>query len=237
MGKGFLGILNIDNAFLSFAKKLLYVFILNFLFIFTSIPIITAGASYTAMNGVFNKIINEGSFSVFKDYFTFFGRNFIKSTVIWLGCLVTGILLYIDIFYWYKYGDGALGYVFLGISIIAAVFYIMVMLCGFSLVNRFEMGIIEYIKTAAQISIKHILLSFEAVFITVLILAITVFALTMNYLFIILYIVIMCFGLIGFINSYIYRAILNPYSEEYVEMAKRIREELRKEEEMMDDEY
>ena len=47
------------NSFYEFGRKLIYVLALNIIFIITSIPIITMGASMAAMNTVFLKIINE----------------------------------------------------------------------------------------------------------------------------------------------------------------------------------
>jgi len=135
-------LLDINNSFYAFAKKLIYVFILNILFIMTSIPIFTIGTSCTAMNSVYNKIINEKDFSVLGDYFKSFKINFIKSTIVWIIGLVLGFIIYVDIFYWVKYGikEGTIGYLFLGISVLFATFYLMVMHAVFPLVERFDIN-------------------------------------------------------------------------------------------------
>ena len=220
-------LLDINNSFYAFAKKLIYVFILNILFIMTSIPIFTIGTSCTAMNSVYNKIINEKDFSVLGDYFKSFKINFIKSTIVWIIGLVLGFIIYVDIFYWVKYGikEGTIGYLFLGISVLFATFYLMVMHAVFPLIERFDMSVKEYINTAIKISVKHLFLSIEAVISTILIFGITFLGFYTRDFFLTLYISLLCFGLTGLIQSYIYRTILNNYSEEYLEYIKKLREE------------
>ena len=85
------------NSFYEFGRKLIYVLALNIIFIITSIPIITMGASMAAMNTVFLKIINEREFSVLKDYFSSFKVNFLKATILWIIGLAAGFVLYVDI--------------------------------------------------------------------------------------------------------------------------------------------
>ena len=62
-------LLDLNNSFYTFCKKIGWVFLMNLLFIITSIPVITIGASATAMYTVFNKMIDEREFSFFGDYF------------------------------------------------------------------------------------------------------------------------------------------------------------------------
>ena len=69
------GFLNIRNSFFEFMRKMMWVFFLNLIFIVTSLPIITMGASTTAMYSVLQKLINEREFRLFKDYFSSFKTN------------------------------------------------------------------------------------------------------------------------------------------------------------------
>lgn len=60
----------------------------NLLFLLTSVPVITLGASITAMNDVFFKLREKRDNGLVRDYFRAFAGNFGKSTVIWLLYLV-----------------------------------------------------------------------------------------------------------------------------------------------------
>ncbi len=221
------GILNVNNGFFSFARKLIWVFVLNILFILTSLPIITIGASASAMNSVFTKIINEQGFEVVKDYFRAFKANFVKSTIVWTIGAAVSMVLYVDIFYWFKYGldDGIFSYVMLGGSCIIAVVFLMLMHTFFPLLTRFDLTIKEVFTVGTMLTIKHIGYAFEALVATLLTVGLSmVYVFQGKFLFMI-YLVI-CFGLDGFIQSYIYRHILNRYSEDYAKFVEKMKKEI-----------
>ena len=224
-------IFDINNSFYQFGRKLLYVFLINILFVITCIPIVTAGAAMTAMNSVFLKIINEREFSLFSDYFRAFKENFLKSTIVWVMALAVGFILYIDIFYWARFGleDGTYAYVMLVVSSIAALFLVMMLHTVFPLISRFDMSIREIITNTVMITAKDFLYGIEAVIFTVLIVGISIYMILTGKLLFMIYMVLICFGLNGLVQCYIYRRVLNKYSEEYVEMVKRVQEEMKEE--------
>ena len=217
-------LLDLDNPFYSFGKKLYFVLILNIMFVITCIPVITIGASMTAMNSVFMKIINERDVSIVKDYFGALKENFIKSTIIWIPSLVIIVIMYIDVFYWVEYGikEGAYAYVMLAVSAVVILFFVMMLHTVFPLISRFDMTVKEYIVSAFNITVRDLLLSFEAVFFTVAIVGFTVYMVLSATWFIMMYMLLLCFGLNGLVQAYIYRRVLNKYSEEYVEMVKKV---------------
>ena len=155
-----------SNSFYEFGRKLIYVLALNIIFIITSIPIITMGASMAAMNTVFLKIINEREFSVLKDYFNSFKVNFLKATILWIIGLAAGFVLYVDIVYWLKYGIDeygfTLGYSMMILSILAAVFLVIMLHTAFPLVSRFDMSVKDLIINTFIITVKNILYGAEA---------------------------------------------------------------------------
>lgn len=71
--------------FLGFLGDLVCV---NLLFILTSVPVVTIGASVTAMNSVFFRLREKRDNGLVRDYFRAFVDNFRKSTAIWLLFLV-----------------------------------------------------------------------------------------------------------------------------------------------------
>lgn len=224
-------ILDINNSFFQFGRKLLYVFLLNIVFVITCLPVFTAGAAMTAMNSVFMRIINEREFSLLKDYFKSFKENFIKSTVVWVISLAVMAVLYIDIFYWVKYGleDGIYGWFMLIFSSAAALFFVMLLHTVFPVISRFDMTLKEIVVNTVLITVKDLLYCIEAVIFTLLIVGVSVYMILTGKLLIMIYMILICFGLNGLVQSYIYRRVLNKYSEDYVEMVKRVQEDLKKE--------
>lgn len=226
-------LLDLDNPFYSFGKKLFYVIVLNLLFILSCIPVITIGASITAMNSVFMKVINEREVSILKDYFGALRENFIKSTIIWIPSLVILFIMYVDVYYWVEHGikEGTYAYVMLAMSAVVILFFVMMLHTIFPLISRFDMTVKEYIVNAFNITVRDLLLSFEAVIFTVGIVGFTVYMVVSATWLIMIYMVLLCFGLNGMVQAYIYRKVLNKYSEEYVEMVKKVLAEEAEEEE------
>lgn len=70
--------------------------ILNLLWIFCSIPIITIGASTTALYTVMLKLVKNEEGYIVRGFFKAFKENFKQSTLIWLVFLVIGFMLVVD---------------------------------------------------------------------------------------------------------------------------------------------
>lgn len=69
------------TIFLTAVCNLIFV---NFCFVLTCIPIITIGASLTAMNRITIKILLGENPHVFNEYFKSFKQNFKQSTILWI---------------------------------------------------------------------------------------------------------------------------------------------------------
>lgn len=88
-----------DSVLGRILTRLLDLFILEVLFLLTSIPVITIGAGLTAMFSVCRKLQNESVSSVTKAYFAEFRESFWKSTGAWVVITVGAFLLGISINY------------------------------------------------------------------------------------------------------------------------------------------
>ena len=80
-----------------FLSKLADFVILNLLFVVCSIPIVTIGASMTAMSYVMIKMKEGEEGYVWKSFFHSFRQNFLQATAIWLMLLAAFILLVLDV--------------------------------------------------------------------------------------------------------------------------------------------
>lgn len=62
-----------------------------------SLPIITAGAAFTAMHKVLLQIYREQSPSVWKEFLSSFRSNFKQSTLLWIATIALTAFLFVDI--------------------------------------------------------------------------------------------------------------------------------------------
>jgi len=72
------------------------VILLNTLFIITSIPIVTMGASVTSLNTMLHRILKGDDSDVVYHYFRIFKSNFKQATVIWAALVVLSVLLFLN---------------------------------------------------------------------------------------------------------------------------------------------
>lgn len=87
---------DLDNPVMRFLGKLFDLMYLNLLFLLCSIPIITIGASLTAMYSVALKMVKNEETYIGKDFFKSFRMNLKQGTIIWIIFLLIGWLLYAD---------------------------------------------------------------------------------------------------------------------------------------------
>ncbi len=94
MGK----IFDLDSPLVRFLNKVADLLWLNILTILCCIPIITAGAAFTALHYCCLKLVRGEEGYITKDFFKSFKLNFKQSTIIWLIVLLTGAILAFDFY-------------------------------------------------------------------------------------------------------------------------------------------
>ena len=87
---------NLDGPVLQFINKIVYSVYLNILWFVCCIPVVTVGASTTALFYVTLKISKNEEGSITKAFFHSFQQNLKQGTLIWLILLALGIILGID---------------------------------------------------------------------------------------------------------------------------------------------
>ena len=86
--------LNPENPILELIRKISNIVILNIVFLLSCIPVITIGASVSALYTVCFRIAKQEDPYIWKGFWNAFRENFRQSTCIWLICLpVIGILI------------------------------------------------------------------------------------------------------------------------------------------------
>lgn len=88
----------IDSKFYEVVSKIADLVILNLIFVLCSLPIITIGASTTALYGVTKKMAGNREGYIFRNFFQLFKENFRQSTVMWIILLVAAMIPTIDLY-------------------------------------------------------------------------------------------------------------------------------------------
>ncbi len=161
MSKG----LNFESPFMRALDIIANLLVLNVLAVFCSIPIVTFGASYAAMHKQLYRMRTNEEGYIVKDFFKEFGKNFKQATVIWLGILLVGGILGIDIYIFMEKGLEFASYYKLAIY---ALFFTLC-LCAvyvFPIISRYE--------TTTKRALKNALaMAFYAFFKSILMVAVT----------------------------------------------------------------
>ncbi|MCI5584253.1 MAG: YesL family protein [Lachnospiraceae bacterium] len=196
---------NLDNPLMQFLNTLTDIVILNVICLICCIPVVTIGASLTALHYVTIRMARKEEGYIIRDFFKSFRQNFIQSTVIWLLFLVISFFFYVDleIFYSEKANFPKI------LEQIIYVLYLFVWLTAmyaFPVLSRFSNTIRNTIKNAFLMSILNVFKTFLMAIVYV----IPFFLLSLQMTLID---VLLLVGVAGpaYINSFIWKGILQKY--------------------------
>ena len=91
-------IFSLDSPLFSFLSKVADLILLNILTLICCLPIVTVGASMTALHYVVLKMVRDEESYIVRSYFKSFKQNFKQATIIWLILLLVGAVLIGDRF-------------------------------------------------------------------------------------------------------------------------------------------
>lgn len=148
MGK----IFNLDSPLMRFLSWMADMMILNVIITICCIPIITIGASVTAMHYVMLKMVRNEEGYIVKDFFKSFKMNFKQATLIWMIMLIM-ILVFIADYYIVYYSGVAFPQ---GMGTILAVVGILMFVVStyiFPVLSRFDNTVKHTMKNGCIMSI------------------------------------------------------------------------------------
>ena len=128
---------------------------LNLLWIVCSLPVITAGASTTALYYCTLKLHKDGDIRVFHDFFKSFKQNFKQATVINLIMLAVAAILYMDLRIVGNIG-GTMSQVLYIVFFAFAILYMMVFLYIYPVLAKFYNSIKNTFRNAFLMAIRHL---------------------------------------------------------------------------------
>ncbi len=199
-------LINPDNTVMQFITKLTYSAYLNILWFICCIPIVTIGASTTALFYVTLKMAKNEEGNITRAFFHSFKNNFKQSTKIWLLLLGTGIILGLDgyILYHLRF-ENIFWTILTAIFIVAVIAYTIILMYIFPLTARFDNTILAMFKNSIFIGMRFL-------FCTV-IMAIIYFFMAVVIIRIFTPAIILGEGLCAFLCSYLLSNILKLLEE------------------------
>ena len=150
---------NMDSPIMRFLSRVCDLMILNVLCIICCLPVITAGASITALYSVTLKMVRGEESYIFKGFFKAFKENFKQSTILWLIMAALGIFIFVD----YRAASllpANMSKIFQVLIGAILVLYLMVLTYVFPYTARFENNIKNILKNSLLLAICPLALGF-----------------------------------------------------------------------------
>lgn len=222
MGK----IFDMDSPVMRVLNRVGDLLILNVLMIVCCIPVITAGAAFTAMHYVLLKIVRGEEGYLIRGFFKSFRSNFRQATLIWLLMLLV-VAVYVGGIWIFNYS----GLVFPKplIIAVAAVAFVLLMIAVyvFPLQARFENSVKNTLKNA-------MLLAFANLPRTILMMACYILPLVLGYFstYALLFVIMLGISAPAYAAAWIYSGIFKKLEPEPEEAASDLEFSLRMDEEI-----
>ncbi|MGN0496255.1 MAG: YesL family protein [Lachnospiraceae bacterium] len=196
---------SLDNPFFRTMGRIGDIFLLNLIFVISSIPVITIGASVTALMTVAIKMTTNKEGYIISGYWKAFKRNFKQATIIHVIMGVLGAILFFDMHFWIL-KKASLMIIF---SVVPVTIYIMTLLYVYVQQAIFENKIYANVKNALLMSVKYLPVTILlALIIGVVIVGICISGVVRAFM------VLFGFGLLGYAMAVIFRFLYREYLDE-----------------------
>ena len=203
---------SMDSGLFRFLTRLADLMILNILFILCCIPIVTIGASITALYYVTLKMaVNEEGY-IARAFLKSFRQNFKQATVIWLILFALGCVFGID-FYILYYSEGTLITVLRFCIGATALVYLMVLLYVFPTLARFYNSVKNTMRNALIMALADLPRTLLILVITAGSILITFFNVYTLWYGLLVW-VLFGFSLVAYANSFFLNKVFAKYTPE-----------------------
>lgn len=167
------GIFSYDGPIYKICELIYETCMLNILWIIGCIPIVTIGASTTALYSVYNSKISGKGYKIYSDFFKAYKKNIRQASI--LGTIIT-IMLCIGIYNMTRINSFKGDYVWLQYVHIFIIFQILLISNYiFPLIDRTTMNITDIIVNAVVLAYKNIIISIINVVVLALLIVLLLF--------------------------------------------------------------
>lgn len=147
--------LDMDSPFMRFLNRVADLMIMNFLMMFCCIPVITAGAAFTAMHYVFLKVVRGEEGYLIKGFFKSFKENFKQATIIWLLMLLV-VAVYVGDSFIFNYSGLTFPRALVIAVVAVAILLVLISVYVFPLQARFENSVKNTLKNAMILAFANL---------------------------------------------------------------------------------
>ncbi|RBW69813.1 YesL family protein [Bacillus taeanensis] len=204
-------ILEMEGPVYRFLSRLVELILLNSMFLIFCIPIITIGASSTALYSVTLKMVRNEDSGVCRGFVQAFKKNSKQSTMTWIFLVIVGFILLMDYLYFQSYNGEFSLIVILSLFFFTFV-YILLIALVFPYIARFENTVKISVVNVLKIAVAN---PFQTILVLTISIGPVILMFLSPYLFVFqLYIsVFFGFSLVAYLNSFLFRNIYAKYEK------------------------
>ena len=199
-------IFNPENRFWRFMDKIADVFFLGILWFICSLPLITIGASTTAVYQFTLKQVDDEEGNVWPSFWRAFRKNFLPATLLWLILLAVGLFLAADVWLCMNLSlPSAARIPCFGVLICLTILYFITALYVFPILSRFNLPVKKILPHAFVTAVGNLHVTVTVVVVYL------VFAYLCN---VVLILFPVLFTLAAFVSSHFFRSVFARYQAE-----------------------
>lgn len=147
-------IFRIDSPFTEAMTKMFDLIALNVMFLLCCLPVVSIGASCTALHTITMKIAAGDEPPILKSFFRAFRDNWKQATLTWFLLLAAGVFLYVDSRIANQLGTGGLPMkILLGFL---SILYLFVLLYIFQIQGRYQNATLKNLQNALLMAIRQL---------------------------------------------------------------------------------
>ncbi len=192
--------LGLDSKFYKYGTLLGDLIILTILWLICSIPVITIGASTTALYYVTTRQLSNREGYVSKDFFKSFKSNFLEATGVTILLGVIGVVLYVNIHFFVP--NTTIDTIILLVQYVLLYELTIVTIYVFPVLSRFNLKFGQLLKTSLFMANRHLLTTFTC---AILFVAVVLIVLRCGIL------IIVCAGSYAILTSLMFMKLFRKY--------------------------
>ncbi|MGL5328395.1 MAG: YesL family protein [Peptostreptococcaceae bacterium] len=189
-----------DSKFWETLDKIADIVVLNFLFIVSSIPIVTIGVSLSATYSVALKKVKNEDVSVAREFIKSFKVNFKVSTIVWILMMVVGGVLLLDFHISNLIYNEVLSVILRFVSTLVGIVLLFSFTYVFPIISKFENTIKNTILNSMFMAIQNLPYTMIMLIMNILWI-ILIFSLVNYFGYILFFYMAVGFGITSYINS------------------------------------
>ncbi len=200
--------LNINSPIFQFLNTFTEFVLLNAVFLITCIPLITIGASITALYTVTLREARGEEGYLVRSYWKAFLENFRKSTLLFLVYFSSGCVLLFNLVFWLQMQTPAGNLLLTGICLLSLL-WLVSLLYVFPLQARFENSLSQTLRNALLLALSNRLCT--VVILLLFLAAAALFCLTSVFR---LFLLVFGFAFLAYCNSFFFLKVFRKYEPE-----------------------